>query len=222
MLLVTTSYTQVTSLPQKQTSLSIDDDFVFSVGFNAGINQNINAYRSSIDNNGFSFYGKNPQYNFNFDFGVFLTPKFRPRIELGYSENEYGMNWTSNYPSYDHSTTHLQNFDLNLHLDYSLLKTKYFQLYASPAFMSEYIYNRSVTNVLADGSTTKSHYNIIDKNYKNSYYGAAMSMLFIYRITENIDFVLTPQYTYYFDKFVSGNSKNYQRISANVGFGMKF
>lgn len=222
MVVVSMVQAQTQSLPQKQTTISIDDDYVISIGLSGGVCQGINAYRTTTDASGFNYTANTPSFNIAANVGVFVTNKFRPRLELAYVKSGYGTNWPNSYVGFTRTNVHLASLDLSLHLDYSILNISRLQIYASPAFKSEFLAEKGVRTTYSDGDWAKKSYFNIDKNHHNDYYGAAFSMIFIYKVTSQLGVTLTPEYTYFFSKYVNDNSKAFQRFTGNIGVEYKF
>jgi hypothetical protein len=193
-----------------------EDLNVFSTGISGGIDYNMNAYQ--LTNNttyGNSYYGVSPRYNLGVDFGYMVTKKFRPRLEFKYVSVRYGLDFTPSpvYSNCGKDLVILNYFNLNLHFDYSLLTIKKFQLFASPALKYEFLLN-AIPAINWSGITVLEH--------PSNSIGGALSAIFKYNITEHIGITLTPEYTYFFNKFSSTNDKAFTRFSGNFGVEYKF
>jgi hypothetical protein len=221
---VAQAQTQPQTQPQatKQLALGDENDNVISLGLNAGISHEFNGYRMTLDKNGFDYYQQNQHFNMNANVGVMVSKKFRPRFEIGFVQTSYGMHWSSQYSGFEKTTHQLYNLDLDLHFDYSIFNSSKFQAYISPAFKSEFVLSDDRNTSLADGTSTSSKFSILDNEYRSNRVGGSLSMIFIYKVNNNFGFTLTPEYTYFFRRYVAHNSKPYQRFYTNLGFEYRF
>lgn len=205
-------------------TVNAQDDYpVFSVGANAGWDHNTNAFRLTSDENA-SFTGEPNQFNIGIDFGVRMTKKFRPRLELRYVNMAYHMNWNStDYPDFDKTDCNINYFDLNLHLDYSLFTVNKLEVFVSPAIKWEQKSGDFVKTYKNDGSAPMTgRFTAIKKEYPGNIAGGAASMIFKYNFNKHLGLTLTPEYTYFFRDFVKSNNKSYQRFNVNAGFEFTF
>lgn len=200
-----------------------NSDYAYTFGINSGIDININAYRLNANSAGNNFYNVNSHYNIGLDYGLMVSKKFRPRIELKYVKMNYGAGWdNANIPTFKESVVNLYNFDINFRFDYLLFNASKFQLFVSPALKWELNVAREENNIRYDGSDNWANYNgIIAENSRN-FFGGAFSTIFKYNIIENIGITLTPEYTLFFHNFVSSNDKHFQRLSVNFGLEFNF
>ena len=209
--------TVIMAQDQDQDQEKVGDKFKISFGLNGGYVQNINAYKLTEDQHGFTYYSINPHYSIGFDAGLFVTNKIRTRLEYRFVQFKYGMNWSNDYPLFDKTVTTVNNMDLNLHFDYTLFSNKHFHFMASPAFIYEHALKYKYKNTLADGSSNTKNYNVLSQQYPVNIAGANMSIIAKYKINENVGITLTPGYTYFLRNFVLANDKPYSRINVNLG-----
>jgi hypothetical protein len=197
--------------------------YAFTFGFNSGIDNDINAYRLNPNYSGNNFYNNKPHFNIGLDYGMMVSKKFRPRIELKYVKMSYNAGWdNANIPSLKETVVNLYNLDINLRMDYMLLDVSKFQLFVSPALKWEFNIYREEKNTKYDGSYNWANYNgIITENLRNIL-GGAVSTIFKYNITKNIGITVTPEYTLFFQNFLRSNDKSYQRASVNFGVEFNF
>jgi hypothetical protein len=192
-----------------------------TIGINSGIDNNINAYRLTPNTFGNNFYSNRPQYNIGIDYGMMITEKFRPRVELKYVQLSYGAGWDdANISTLKESTVTLNNFDFNIHMDWLLISSSKFQIFVSPGLKWELNLNRTVKNIRISGSHNWANYNgIVSENSKNLL-GGSLSTILKYNITDKIGITMTPEYTLFFRNFVRSNNELYQRVGVN--FGLEF
>jgi hypothetical protein len=200
-----------------------DDEDAMTIGINGGVDKSINAYQFTPDMYNDIFSNNKTYHNVALDFGLWISPKFRPRIELKYVQTGYTANWeTPDYTSNSMKVTNvtLYNFDINLRMDYLLLKIKKFQVFVSPALKWEFNINGDSRNTEYDGSYDYKQYNGIITDSPNNIAGGAVSAIFKYKLNRRVGITLSPEYTLFFHDYVQTNNKLYQRISAN--FGLEF
>jgi len=197
---------------------------IFTIGINAGMDYNINAYRLNPNLYGNEFSNNKTYQNIALDFGVMTGKNFRLRLVFKYLKNGYKASWvgTTTPELFDESVVNLKNIDLNLHLDYLLLNKGKFQLYLSPAFIWEFNNKHEYYNTKSDGTVSYYSYNDIFTEYPTNIIGGAVSAIFKYNITKNIGVILSPEYTIFARNYVLSNTKLYQRVSGNFGFEFKF
>jgi hypothetical protein len=197
---------------------------IFSIGINAGLDDNINAYRLNPNLYGNEFSNNKTYQNIALDFGVMTGKNTRLRLEFKYLMNGYKANWdkTTTPSLFTESVVNLKNIDINLHLDFLLLNKGKFQLFISPAFKWEFNYKHNYSNTKSDGTTSTFSYNEIFTEYPNDIIGGAVSAIFKYNITKNIGVILSPEYTIFGRNYVLSNTRLYQRASGNFGFEFKF
>lgn len=190
-------------------------------GISIGLDKNINGYRMDRNNSGNDFYSDKPGWNIGLDYGFMIKDKFRPRIEIRYLQHSYQAGWGSaNMASMDETNVRLFNLGANLHLDYLLYDKAKFQVFISPAIKWQLAADKEEKNTKLDGSTNYYLYNNIISENPGSTLGAGMSGIFKYNITRYIGATVTPEYTYFLDKFTETNDKPYQRFG--VSFGVEF
>jgi hypothetical protein len=195
--------------------------YASTIGINGGINNDINAYRLNDNSFGNNFYSGKSHFNFGLDYGMMISKKVRPRLELKYVQMSYNVGWNNaNIPTIKESVVNLHNFDINFRLDYMLLDSKKFQMFISPALKWEFNLNREEKNTRYDETYNWAKYNgIITENSKNLL-GGGLAAILKYNVTKNIGLTVTPEYTLFFRNFVRTNDKCYQRTSIN--FGLEF
>lgn len=191
-------------------------------GFNMGVGQNINGYRLSTDNNGFSYYEGDIHFTSGINVSYFVTGRIRPRLEFRYSEMKYGQLWSDIYPDFDKTTTKLSTLNLNLNIDVLALAGKKFQLFVSPGIVTEYNTSSTYRTYLADGDSNMKNYNLLTDEYPGSIAGANISLIVKYKFTDHLGVALTPGYNYYFKEFVSSNDEKYTRQLLNFGIEYTF
>ena len=197
----------------------------FFLGFSSGVDYNMNAYRS-VATSDFSFEDKGPRYNLNFDASVFVTKRWRPRLELQYHRLAYGQNWlgaaNSSYVTMKYTTTRINYFGLNFHMDYFLsgMNSK-FKIFLSPGLVTEYALGASYKTVKTDGDETSSRFSSLGEYYPKSIAGANVTAILKYDLNENIGLTVSPGYTRYFRSFMEVNDDIYQRLNLNVGLELR-
>jgi len=197
----------------------------FFLGFSSGVDYNMNAYRS-VPTSDFSFEDKGPRYNLNFDAGVFVTKRLRPRLELQYHRLAYGQEWTgwanTSYTTMKYTTTKVNYFGLNLHLDYLLsgVNSK-FKVLLSPGLVTEYATGNSCNTLKTDGDETSSRFSSLGEYYPKSIAGANLTAIMKYDLNENLGLTFSPGYTRYFRSFMEVNDNAYQRFNLNVGLELR-
>lgn len=202
----------------KPTQTTLSEYPAFFVGLNGGLDFDINAHKLAPTIDGGKYFDNNPRYNIGADFGLQVSKKWRPRLELRYVNVKYGIDWTGVDVSLRGNPTQtIQNinyFDINLRIDYLLLSIKKFQFFVSPAFKYEFetgsafVFNRVSNDVIL--------------HQPSSIIGLGGSAILKYNITPNWGITVTPEYTFFTHGFATGNSKPYERLSTNIGFEYKF
>ena len=198
------------------------EKYRFSIGLTGGIVQNINAYRTLADGEGFTYYGDDLAYSVGLDMGLFVTNKIRTRLELKYLEMEYGMDWNYTNSDFYKTTTSLFNVDVNLYCDYLALSLEHLQLFVSLGIINEFVYTHEFKNILSDGEVNYKSYNVLSNQYPETISGGDISLIVKYKINNNIGITLNPGYTYFFRKFVRDNDDPYQRTNVNLGVEYTF
>jgi len=190
------------------------DETEFFMGINGGLDYNMNAYK--LDKNesyGYAYYGISPRYNIGLDFGLKVSKKLRPRIEIKYVNVKYGIDWSPSVYQFGTTVTNVNYVDFNLHLDYLLISIKKFQLFVSPAVKSELEMRHSISST---------NWNILELKHPGKILGGAVSAIIKYNLSKNFGITLTPEYTMFLKPFATGNDKPYQRFSSNIGIEYKF
>jgi hypothetical protein len=144
------------------------------------------------------------------------------RLELGYYQMNYGMNWNMPNSDYYKTETTLSYFTSKLLIDYLFLSGKKFQLFVSPFLTGELLTDDENYNIFNDGSSNYKTYNLVSEQYPKSILGLGVSILAKYKITEKTGVTLSPYYTRYLRNFVLVNGKPYQRIGLNIGVEYSF
>ncbi|QGY46674.1 outer membrane beta-barrel protein [Maribellus comscasis] len=191
-------------------------------GFNAGIGQMSNGYRLTPDKYDFLYSEGDLHFSAGTYFSVFVTERFRPRLEFRYSEMKYQFNWSDTYSGFDKTDTKLNALNLNLNFDFLLLNGNKFQLFASPGFISEFIVGDQSRTYKTDGTNTLNKYTVITDQYPDANTGANFSVIVKYKLNKYLGFTLTPGYNYYFKEFVSDNDKKYSKSFLNFGIEYTF
>lgn len=204
---------QEVTTPPTPTQTTISDYPIISVGFSAGWVTNSNAYKASTTRAGGKYFGINPRYNIGADFGVQISKRMRPRIEIKYVNVKYGIDW-SGFSNIGQTIGNLDYLDMSFHFDYLLLSKKRFELFVSPAIKYEVETGYSIFN----------NYNFNEGllHDPSDIFGGAVSGIFKYNVTDHIGFTFTPEFTYFAHSFTTGNTKPYLRTSYNLGFEIKF
>ncbi len=185
----------------------------FFMGLNGGLDYDINAFKLDRNEIGFySYYGIRPRYNIGFDLGLKVSKKLRYRIEMKYVNVKYGINYDSIKNS-SNTVLNVNYFDFNFHLDYLWLTKGNFQLFISPALKYEFETGETMAGP---------NYNTTEIIHPSSVVGGALSAIAKYNFSKHFGLTLTPEYTYFFHAFTTGNSKPYQRFSSNLGVEFKF
>lgn len=194
----------------------------FYIGYNAGVGQSINGYRTTSDLEGFNYYEGDLHFTTGIELSYFATGWIRPRLQFRYSGTGYGMNWPEKYSVFDKTEVKLSTLNLNLNVDFLVLAAEKFQVFFSPGLVGEFNVSDSYRTYLADGTKNSNSYNIIDPQYRESIGGANFSLIAKYKLNENIGFTLMPGYNTYFKKFVDVNTENYSKMLFNVGVEYTF
>jgi hypothetical protein len=207
----------------KNTDAKKNIDYASAFGISFGTDDNINGFKLNPNSEGNNFYKGNTHYNIGLSYGWMVTNKLRPRVELKYSKLSYGVGWAnSNLPAITKSDVNLYDFGINLRADYMLLDANKFQMYVSPALKWEFNLRKEVHNTMNDGTDNWGNYNDVLNENPNNLIGGAVSAIFKYNIVKKVGITLTPEYTYFFRKFVTSNDKSYQRLSVNLGVEFNF
>ena len=192
-----------------------------TLGINAGYGINSNAYQTMSTNNKFSYYGIDSQFSFGADLGLYVTPRLRPRVELRYSEYDYGMNWLSS-TSYSKTECTIFNLDLNVHLDYKFVEYKKLKIFISPGIVNEFALGEQYkTYKINNDDPTYKEYADFNEEYPDAISGANLEMPIKYNLNRWLGVTVTPSYTCFFKKFRPENSNPYQRFSINAGVEIK-
>lgn len=195
---------------------------IFTMGINSGVDHNINAYQLQPNAQYYYYYYGIPnQYNIGMDFAVAVTKKLRPRLELRYVNSQFGVKW--NVPDSAHydmirSTHNINNFDINLHVDYLLWTLKKLDIYVSPGLKYEFYTGDYLHTTLTDGPSTSTNWNILNPSFPRNDAAGVVSFLFKYNISKHIGITLIPEYTLFFRDYIGGQGALYQRLSLNAGF----
>jgi hypothetical protein len=206
-----------------------DEESTFYIGMNTGIDYNVNAYKLDANKFGNTFYGENNKklYNLGIDFGMMVTNRFRPRIEIKYVKMAYGVYWKENTLFNKNGSEIVEtkvgifNGNLNLHLDYMAINTNKFQAFISPGLKYEFLADKEMENIFKDGTKSFNEHNEVYDQYPKKVAGGSMTMILKYNITKNIGLTLTPEYTLFFREYLEDNDKLYQRFSCFIGLEYK-
>jgi hypothetical protein len=167
-----------------------------------------------------------PDFNIGVDGILNLGEKIRIRGELGY-EN---LNFTHKYNSTSTSSTRIDksvlsisNLDFIPRVDYKLLSSGKFDLFASAGFKFEFALGSFERTTLANGDKSEFKYmsNILG-DYTKVQAGAVGGFIVKYNVSQYFGVTLAPDYTYFFDKFQTRNDNNMQRVGVNLGVEWKF
>jgi len=201
-----------------------ENESAITIGISGGFDKGINAYRQYPNKEGNTFSSSDPNYNIALDFGILASPKLRPRVELRYVQMAYTADWlnTTDNGLLKETKVKLFNFDINFHLDYLLLNSSKFQIYASPVLKWEFNLDREFKNTNLDGTHNYKQYNDIYAENPKNVLGGGASVILKYNINKYLGITLTPEYTVFFREFVKANDKIYQRTSVNLGVEFKF
>ncbi len=197
----------------------------FFLGLNSGVDYNVNAFRS-VSTSDFSFEDKGPRYNISFDASVMATKRLRPRIELQYHRLAYGQEWlgasSSSYTTMEYTTTRVNYFGLNFHLDYLLMGlNSRFKIFLSPGLNTEYSTGVSYKTLKTDGDETSSRFSSLGDYYPKSIAGLNLTAIMKYDLSENLGITLSPGYTHYLRPFMEVNDNSYQRFNLNLGVELR-
>jgi hypothetical protein len=200
-----------------------DPVIAYTFGINSGADNNINAYRFNPNSAENSFSAGNVHFNIGVDYGMMISKRLRPRIELKYVEMSYNAGWEeTNVSTIKESIVKLSNFNINFRLDYLLLSSKKFQVFVSPGLKWEFPVTSQEKNIKYDGTYNWANYNGISSANPGSLLGGAVSTILKYNFTKKVALTVTPEYTLFFKEFSSGNNKSFQRTSINFGFEFNF
>ncbi len=193
------------------------------LGLSSGINYDINAYKTSTDENGFTFDKRNPHFNIGGYLGIMVTKKFRPRFEMRYVRTSFEQAWDQKeYPTFINTTVKLDNLDLNLHFDYLVLNSNKWHVFLSPALKSEFMVGEDYKTTKTDDDDSNDKFKILEERYPKSIAGAALSAIFKYDINKKVGLTFTPDYTMFFRSYQKDNSESYYRFSFNIGLEFRF
>jgi hypothetical protein len=221
LLLITTIFNPMKAQDIKATDTKSKLDYSSTIGITSGINHSINAFRDTPNSSGNNFYKGTDQFNFGINYSLVFSKKFRSRFELKYFEYTYNAGWeNADLPVIKKSVVSLDNIDFNYFLDYKFLEINKFQMFVSPGIKWEINVNREEKNYRNDNTFNWANYNGIIGENSRFLMAGSVSVVAKYNITKNISLVIDPDYTIFFRKYVSTNSKNYQRMSLN--FGLEF
>jgi hypothetical protein len=201
-----------------------DDDTGFSFGFNGGYDYNMNAYKMEPEQStGLMYYNKPDQWNIGADFGVNVTKKFRPRIELKYVHTSFGTknSPTSNQPYLRRTITQVHYFDMNLRLDYKIIDAGKFTAYLSPAIKWE-IQTGVKSKTYKEGYHSTISRFTTETAYPTYLGAGALAIQMKYKVTDYLGITFSPEYTMFFRNYIRSNNKPYMRASANLGFEFAF
>ncbi len=193
----------------------------FSIGIKGGAGMNINGYHLDNDNT-FTYYSIDPHYTSGIDLGLFVSKKFRVRLEFNYLQMGYGMNWNYENSNFDKTITTLYTINAKAQCDYLFFSTNKLQLFASPAIVGENIFTHQFENKYADGSSDYKKYNVVDEQYTANNLGLEAAVMAKYNLTRKVGITLAPSYCVFVNKFVSSNDKLYQRIDLRLGVEYTF
>lgn len=195
-----------------------------TVGFNMGMDYNFNAYRMTEDDNGFTYYGMNPNLSFAVDFGYNVSRRFKPRFEVEYFYLKYGTNWNYGEESdFDKTITTVSYLGLNLHLDYGLILGDRFQVYLSPGLITDLAVNRTYDTYFNNSDDhTNAEYNVLSEQYPKALMGVSLSTPLAFKIKSNLKLTMEPEFTYFPYNFLKINEEPYTRISFKVGLQHTF
>lgn len=194
-----------------------------TIGFSVGTDYNFNAYRMTEDENGFTYYGMNPNLSFAVDVGYYVSKRFKPRLEVEYFYLRYGTDWNYGESSdFDETITTVRYLGLNLHLDYGLYMGDKLEVFLSPGLMTDLATGRTYDTYFSDGDHTNAEYNVLSEQYPKSLMGASLSIPVAIKINENLKATIEPEYTYYPYNFLKSNEAPYSRLSFKVGLQHTF
>jgi hypothetical protein len=203
-------------------SLAQEKEYI-TIGFNGGIDQNINAYKLDTNDFGNSFSKTGMPYNLGIDFSIMASDKIRPRFEFKYMESHYKAKWNpdSPYPITE-SEVKLYNIGFNLHIDYLLLDKTKLKVFVSPGIKWELNIGNECRNSISDGSYSYKNYHRINTENPDNILGGSLGLLMKYKIAKKVGITFTPDYTVFFRNYVRANDALYQRLSLNLGLEYNF
>lgn len=186
---------------------------IVTVGLNGGLDYNINAYRFTPTSEGGKYFSEKPRYNVGVDLGLQINKRWRPRFEMKFVNEKYGIDWSA-YSNLGKTYVNVNYFDLNLRMDFLLIPTRFFQFYVSPAFKYEFEIGSGIINnyVMPEGLL----------NHPTNLIAGAVSGIFKFNVSNNVGITLTPEVTYFIHDYAARNNKPYQRNSCNIGVEYKF
>lgn len=196
---------------------------LFSVGLSYGVDKNFNAFRATANKFGNDFHNDKLYTNATLDLGIYASKKLRFRVESKYVRMGYKADWkNADFPTIKETVVDLYNFAGCFHIDYNVTSIKKLDLSLSAGFKWEFTSDYKFYNKRTDGTTDEGDYYNIINEYPSDIYGATLSGILKYNITKHIGITMTPEYTFFFDKFVPTNDKYYQRFSLNAGLEFAF
>lgn len=191
----------------------------FSLGVSGGYDHSFNFLKGLPKTNSDNF----PDFNLGVSGILNLGDKVRVRAELGYENMNYTREWNFESQSPDrilNTVLSISNLDVSPRVDYKLVKAGKFDLYCSAGFRFEFTLGDFESTTKANGE--KSTANFIENDYTKTQAGAVGGFIFKYNVNPSFGIILSPDYTYFFDKFSSKNDNNLQRVGVNLGVEWKF
>lgn len=189
----------------------------FFVNLNGGIDSNSNKYYAK---NGYEkFENGKTDFNAGLDLGYRFSDKARFRLGFNFNEYSYGERPVTAGDIVESEMT-LSNLDIIPRFDFRIWSLKKLELFFSPGIRLEYTLEGNQESLRSDG--TISDHNYIKSDYKDKMSGFVGGALLKYNVTKHLGAVLSPDYTFFFDKLYDKNEGNLQRFSVNLGVEWRF
>jgi len=189
----------------------------FFVGMNGGLDFNSNKYYAP---NGYEkFENGKTDFNLRLDLGYRFSDI--PHFRLGFSYNEYSFGQRPlTAGDISESEMTLRNLGIIPRFDFRVWSFKKLELFLSPGMRLEYGLDAGQETLRSDGTTSDHKY--IKSDYKDKMSGLVGGALLKYHITNHLGAVLSPDYTYFFDKLYEKNDGKLQRFNVNLGVEWRF
>jgi opacity protein-like surface antigen len=184
----------------------------FFVGLNGGLDFYSNKYYSKNE------YRKFEDGKTDFSAGLDLGYRFsdKARFRLGFNYNEYLFGERPETPGdIVKSEMTLRNLDIIPRLDFRVWSLKKLELFLSPGLRLAYTLEGDEKSFRSNGTISDLHY--MNQKYKDKMSGLVGGALLKYNFTKHLGAVLSPDYTFFFDKLYDKNDGNLQRFSVNLG-----
>jgi hypothetical protein len=188
------------------------------ISLGGGYDYNFNKY---YDENGYTKFEGNLDYNTGLNLGTTLGKRIRFRTGVNYVQFTYGRKPRNAQVYLSESNMRISAINFNPILDGGIIISEKFNLYVYAGYRFEWIVDRYEESIIrATGETTETSY--IDHDYSKSYSGPLSGFILKYKAGRHLAFTFEPGYTYFTKGLYYQNSGNLQRFSANIGIQWQF